>query len=912
MSPSPLRSLSTPALLLLAAAAVAASAVAQPQAPSETPVAVDWFWPGSTYDPAIPTFERVLGYRPAERIASHAELMAMFRALAEAAPERMRLFEYAESWQGRELVYAVIGSPANVARLDAIRAGMQALADPRATEPARAEELISELPTVVWLAYGVHGNEISSPDAAMLTAYHLLAAQDDPVVEEILAHAVVVVDPTQNPDGRDRFVANFRSSEGIEPDPDRLAAEHDEPWPGGRGNHYLFDLNRDWFALTQPETLGRVKALQEWYPQVFVDLHEMGGDSSYYFAPEAVPYNPHLAADQRGSLEIFGRGNATWFDRFGFDYFTREVYDAFYPGYGASWPAYFGAVAMTYEQASPRGLVLLRRDGRLLHFRDAVQHHFVASISTAQTAARHREKLLRDFWQYQRSAIDEGRSEAVRQIVLSPRGDDSAADKLAYLLTYQGVEVDRLDGASRICGRDFAAGSYVVDLAQPSKRLIRNLLDPEVPMEASFLEEQERRRARKLRDQIYDVTAWSLPKQFGVEATTCDAAPSGERSRVRSEETFHAVDPWTRPGRVADLTGGEAPVAYLVRWGSRSSARLLAAALRRGLVPISTDQPFVQGDRSYPGGSLVFTVADHPEHDLAALFARLATSTGAEVDVVATSWVDGGVNWGTGQAVRIRAPRVALAWDSPTSSLSAGAARYVLERQFGYPVTLVRAERLADPGLDLSRYNVLILPGSWGSYGRLFGDGARQNLERWVSRGGTLIAIESAIDLLTGEDGLLATERQTLEPEGEEAGVVLTSEEDLEAAITPDEQQPDSVAGVLLRAALDREHWLTAGLPDTVDVLYGGRAIYAPLELEDGVNVGRFAGPDELLSSGYLWSENRAALAYKPYLMLSEHGRGLVIAFVADPNQRAYLDGLNVLFLSAVFRGSAHTDPVRW
>ena len=290
---------------------------------------------------------------------------------------------------------------------------------------------------------------------------------------DILRDTVVVIDPMQNPDGRDRFIHQFTLAHGLSPDPDRISAEHDEPWPGGRTNHYLFDLNRDWFILTQPETRGRIRIIQEWYPVAFVDLHEMGSDGTYYFAPEAVPYNPHLAADQRASLQLFGRTNAGWFDRFGLDYFTREVYDAFYPGYGASWPSYFGSVAMTYEQASARGLVFRQYDGNHLTYAYAIRNHFLTSMGTAETVLVNREKFLTELYDYQVSAIDEGGSESVRAYIVPAQADQPAADKMAGLLVQQGVEVGRATGSFSACGVDYTAGSYVINLAQPAKRLVR-------------------------------------------------------------------------------------------------------------------------------------------------------------------------------------------------------------------------------------------------------------------------------------------------------------------------------------------------------------------------------------------------------------------------------------------------------
>jgi hypothetical protein len=285
-------------------------------------------WPGAQYDAAVPTVKKTLGYEPGERIAPHAHLMKYFEALAAAQPNRVKLIEYTRSWEGRKLILAVIGNEANMKRLPELQAGIKKLADPRKTTDADAQKLIASLPASVMLAYNVHGNEISGSDAAMVTAYHLLAAKGDKMVDSILANTLVMIDPTQNPDGRDRFVHNFEIAEGLEPVANPLAAEHAEPWPGGRTNHYMFDMNRDWFAMTQPETRGRIKTLLDWYPLVFVDLHEMGGDSTYYFAPEAIPYNPHIVKDQRDSLYWFGKNNAKWFDQFGFRYFTREVFDA--------------------------------------------------------------------------------------------------------------------------------------------------------------------------------------------------------------------------------------------------------------------------------------------------------------------------------------------------------------------------------------------------------------------------------------------------------------------------------------------------------------------------------------------------------------------------------------------------------
>ena len=294
------------------------------------------YWPGAVYDPSVPTAHKVLGYDLGDRVSPPDDVVKYMEALAAANPTRMKVWDYGKTWEGRRLIYAAIGSVSNIKRLNDIRDEMQRLADPRRTSDADAKRLIASLPAVIWLSYGIHGNEISSSDAALMTAYHLLASRGDKTVEQILSQVVVLIDPMQNPDGRNRFVHDNEVAEGLEPDPNPLAAEHSESWPGGRTNHYYFDMNRDWLAITQPEVRGQIDALKQWLPLVFVDLHEMGTDGTYYFAPDAPPINPDLTREQEANQEWFGKNNARYFDRLGFNYFTREVYDAFYPGYGAS------------------------------------------------------------------------------------------------------------------------------------------------------------------------------------------------------------------------------------------------------------------------------------------------------------------------------------------------------------------------------------------------------------------------------------------------------------------------------------------------------------------------------------------------------------------------------------------------
>lgn len=870
-------------------------------------------WPDVQYDASVPSFEQVLGYAPGGVISSHAQTRQYFDALQSARPEQVRIVPYAQSWEGRELYYVIIGSAAHMARLDSIQTDLQALADPRKTSATQAKTLIEKLPGTAWLSYAVHGNEISSTDAAMMTAYHLLAGTRDDDVQEILDNTLVFIDPLQNPDGRDRFVNAFRETQGLIPDTDRYSAEHDEPWPNGRTNHYHFDMNRDWIALTQPETRGRIEALLSWYPLVFVDLHEMGSDSTYYFAPETVPFNPHIDAAQRNKLTWFGQNNARWFDQFGIDYFTREIFDAFYPGYGASWPLYYGAVAMTYEQASVRGLEVRRRDGEEISYAESVRNHFLSSVSTIQTVARNRAAMLNDFYDYRQSAIEAGEKGPWRSYIFSGQPDPSAAQKLAALIGRQGVEVQQATATFKACGKEYPAGSFAIDLAQPSHRLARTLLDPDVALDSNFVAEQERRREKDLPDEIYDVTAWSLPLMFNVDMDRCKQALRGN--------FVDASQDWVRPGSFNATDNGEKAVAYLAPWGTQAAARLLTQSLRAGLTVKSTDKAFVKSGREYPAGTLIFSSADNPEN-LQQQLRQLGSDTGADIVAVANTWVEEGPNFGSDHVQTMVAPRIALAWDEPT--FAPGQTRYVLERQYGYPVTPIRTDALRRA--DLSRYQVLILPETRGSYSSALGESGVQRLRQWIQAGGTLITLGNATRLLAQNNlGLSdlqrerawqseATNKLAKAAESNKkptvTGTRLESSDALRQHLTPLSEGPDNVAGVLANTQRDADHWLAAGLPQALTVLLRGNEVYAPLRLDQGSNVLFYQGADDILAGGHLWEENRLQLAYKPYLTIEPKQRGYVIAFTADPNYRAYLDGLNVAFINAVFRAPAHAAVV--
>jgi len=909
------------------------------QVPDPAPLPSTPFFTGVRYDARIPTLQQVVGQDWGTEVSSHAEVETYLQALAAAAPDRLRLVPYGKSWEGRTLYYALVGAPTNLQRVETIQRGMQRLADPRGLADVDAEALVGDLPAVGWLANCVHGDEPSGTDAATFVLYHLLAAQGDPLVELVTKELLLGVDPLQNPDGRDRFVHSTRGARGRWPDATPLGAEHSQPWPGGRVNHALFDMNRDWFAMTQPETQARVRTFLSFWPLLYVDLHEMGGNSSYYFPPPAQPVNREITATQREWLVRYGRNNARWFDRYGFSYFTRESYDSFYPGYGEGWPTFHGSIGMTFEMASARGLVYRRRDEQLLHYRDGVMRHAVASMATLETLAKAPKEALRSFLQHRRAGVARGTEGAVKAYVFPDAGDRTRLARLMNLLLAQGIEVQRTTQAFTATAKSlrakaadaaapvaFAAGSYVVAMDQPASALATVLLQPHFDMEPEFLAEQKQREKKRRSLEFYDLTAWALPLLFGVDAYPLGERVPGPLQTLRAGEANAGAPP---------LREAPPQVAYVVAWGHNGAAALLAELLRLGVKVRSIDEAFVLDGVEYPAGSYVVRVHGQPP-ELHARMRELAAAHGVAPYCADSSWVERGPDFGTDEGLTLKVPRVAMAWDRPVVANSAGWLRYLLEQRYGVPVTPLRTHELGR--VELDRFTVLILP-EGSDYADVLGKRGTAAIQGFVERGGVLVTLGSASRWLMDKDvGLLASEAEPRQagkkageagkpaadqpatdkpaadkPAGDGAkegapkddaktakGTEAAAPFDYDAAIRPDKEAPPSTPGAILQVQVDGEHWLGFGYRGTASVVHDSANILTPVKLDRGTNVAIYAVADELVQAGFVFDDSRRQLPQKAYLVHQPRGRGHVVAFAEDPNVRAFADGLNLLLLNAV------------
>jgi hypothetical protein len=849
-------------------------------------------------DPKIPTLARVLSYAWAQEISAHADIERYVHALAAAAPDRCRLVRYGQSYQGKSLYYLIITSADNLKNIEAIRKQSLALADPRLTSADKAAEVAAQAPAVVWLAYCVHGNETSPSDAALLTAYHLLADQR-PKTRELLEKLVVVIDPLQNPDGRDRFVQYYRDRRGAYDQESPLAVDRLENWPGGRFNHYLFDMNRDWHLQTQQESAARVAAFLHWKPQIFVDAHEMGADSNFFFDPSADPYNPLTLPRQREWHVKIGRQQADEFDRHGFAYTTREVYDAFGPQYGSTWPFLHGSIGILWEQAGVRGRVVKRRDETKLHYHDGVRHHYISGLSTLSTAAKDRRQLLLDFYRNAADSVKLGEGGPVRAFFLLEGKRPARAAALARLLAKNGIEVRRVSEervaatADIVSGKageqSIPAGSYYVPLNQPAARLALTLLERHQEMGAEYIKRQEDRVKRGLADQFYDATAWSLPLAYDVSCLTASSPLQIASAPLETGPTPGKIIGADKPARVGYLVAGEDDnvLPALCQWlGQKLRVHVLSEPTRVGGV-------------AFGRGSLFLRVADNPE-SLHEKVVATAKAHGVVVHAADSAFVDAGAGLGGPHVHWIKPPRVLLLVDRP-ASYSVGHTWYLFDEVWRYPVTRVAGRSL--PQVDWSQFDVCILPQGTYTGAEAPPEDVVRRLKDWVQTGGTLVLVGGAAPWAAGEKvKLLPTKLEQRKSEEDKAAATPTKKDEEKSA---DQRPPWRVPGVFLKAKIDDDHFVTWGANREGPLFFSGDRIFAPLKEGDGKNLVAFGERKGLLVSGYCWPQTLDMLPGKPYVLYRSLGKGHVIAFADDPNHRAASPPLERLFFNAVFFGPA-------
>ncbi|MDX1546404.1 MAG: M14 family metallopeptidase [Rhodothermales bacterium] len=816
------------------------------------------------YDPAIPTPDEIIGHRIGEAHTTPPEVWMYFRAV-DAASDRVVVREHARSYEGQPLIHAVVTTPQNHARLEQIRAANVRLsAEPEAV----GDDALARMPAVVYQGYSIHGNEASGTEAAVLLLYHLAAGQG-PGIDEILENTVVLLDPLFNPDGRDRFTDWANRNRGTVPVTDPQDREHVEPWPGGRTNHYWFDLNRDWLPAAHPESQGRLRVFHHWRPQVLTDHHEMGSNATFFFQP-GVPSrtNPNTPQRNQDLTAEIATYHARILDRIGQPYYSEESFDDFYYGKGSTYPDINGAIGILFEQASSRAL-LRETDNGLLDYATSVRNQFATSLSTLEAVANMREQLLRHQRDFYREAGEVARREPVKGYVIGLDRGRTRAQLLAQTLQRHRIRVHELARDVDAGGETFRAGAaYVIPTDQPQGRLVKAVMERMTTFEDSI---------------FYDISTWTLPLAYDLDYA--------ELRRDVGGLAGAAIDSVRLDG--GGVVGGRTSVGYLMPWGRYFAPRALYRLQEAGIRAVLLTEPFsalIEGQERRFGRGVLYLSTDQRDADAATvhdLVRQVAAENHVTIYAVDSGLTPSGPDLGTrGGGGVLEQPVIALLTGSGTSAYNAGEAWHLLSDRFQIPVTLLDVDNTG--WADLSRYNTLVLAG--GSYNGL----DVEKVKGWVRSGGALVALDSGAEWAV-RNGFVELESRPFDSDSLFREV---SYADLSEA-----RGAQVVGGAIFEARLDTTHPLAFGLDETIPVFVRNRDDIFDPSAEPGTNVAVLT--DDPLLSGYLAEEQADRLSGSATLVADRMGRGRVILFMDNPNFRAFWYGTNALFLNAVFLGRA-------
>jgi hypothetical protein len=803
-----------------------------------------------------------LGYELGEHFTYHHQVVSYFNYVAETS-SMVELEYYGATNERRPLLVVYVSSPENIHRREDIR-----LNNLRRTGVATGTPS-NDNTAIVWLSYNIHGNESVSMEASMQTLFELVSPTH-PETKPWLENALVIMDPTINPDGRDRYANWFNQTVGAQFNPDPNSREHQEPWPGGRANHYLFDLNRDWAWQTQIESQQRGVLYQKWLPHVHGDFHEMGG-YRYYFLPAANPYHEKITQWQRDFQVTIGDNIARHFDKDHRLYFTREVFDLFYPSYGDTWPTYQGAIGMTYEQGGGgrAGLGILTERGDTLTLKDRISNQHLAGKATVEAVALAHDRVVSEFKKFYDDARNNPNTTYKSYILRVGNNHDNVAAMLD-LLDKQGITYGRAS-ATRVNAFDYSSGTtrniavtnndIVISMYQPKSTLANILLEPRTTIVDSL---------------TYDLTAWAVPYIYGVEAyaTTQRINPTGNARELLE---------------MASIQGFSEPVvAYLFKYNSFKDAQFLAALHKNGFSFRVSSTPFTTNGQEFDRGTIVVTPNgnkhmgsefDSKLRSLASDFHRIPVS-------VSSARSTSGVDLGSESVQHANKPSVVVLSGNGVSSLAFGEVWHFFEQQLHYPATVIDVNTINR--VDLTKYDVIILP-----EGRYTDFLSSEKLSEWISAGGRLIAMEGAVSQLSSLKGFSGLKTKELpEPDDSlDARLRIYGNQEREA-------MKYSLAGGIFKVTVDNTHPLAFGYSNTYFTLKRSTNSYE--YLSKGWNVGHV--PANGLVGGFVGSEIIKNLEESFNFGVVNMGRGQIVAMVDNPLFRGFWYNGRLLFTNAVFQ----------
>ena len=901
------------------------------------------FYPGGTYDASTPKPNDFASAPIGQWPIRYAELVAYLQAVAKSS-DRVRLETCGRTFEGRDLYNVFISSAENIKNLEDIRQRMDkvASADGLKTD-ADLETMVTDLPSVAWLGYSIHGDEISGTDAATQLIYQLTAGTDATTLN-LLKNVIIIIVPSENPDGRERYLSMLQTYRGNVPNYDRSSLQHRGVWPWGRGNHYLFDLNRDLIVATQPETGGKLATILKWHPQLVVDAHEMGADGTFLFSPPREPINYNTPSNILKWWPRFAEKQGQALDSNGWPYYTGEWNDQWFPGYTSAWPSFFGAIGILYEQAGVDGSMVRQDDNYVLSYHEAINHHFTSSLSNLNMLAGNRVEILRDYARARREIVSQGKKSGLAFVIV-PGKDLVKLNRCLDGLLQQGIRVERASQAFTLATAmnvlheqtnsvTCPAGSYIIRTSQEQGALAKAVMEFDHHLKPDFLADERRELEKNGDTKMYEVSAWSVLLGFNVDAYQTTAAIS-----VPTEPMTVTTAP------AGSLISGDAGYGFVINMEGENTYKALNRLFENNLVVYASEKPFTLDNRTFDAGSLLLRKRGNPS-DLATILGKIAGDVGINIYGTNTGMPSKGSYFGAPTFRLLQRPTVAILAGDPVDFTDFGSIWFAIDRQLEIPQSLISVSSISYA--SLSQYNVIILPDAWGgSLGRMLGKGGTERLKRWVSDGGTLICIGSsaawAADTSTGlsqvrlrhqvldqlSDYQTELERQVKAEAPVVDTMALWHPEKVAPPESKAEQKPASKEeiqkqdewlqrffprGVIMRADLATDDWMAFGLHRDVPVM-----VYTQDAFMTGPSVNttaRFSvDPNELRLSGLLWPEARTRWAGTAYATHERSGNGQLILFGGNPNMRAYFYGTRQLLLNAVLygpgMGSSFDEPYK-
>ena len=810
----------------------------------------------------LKTADAFLPHKIGDKFTPHYQLNSYFEYLAANAPTTMRLEKYGLTNEDRPLQIAIFSSTANMARLEQIRINNLRLAGMADGQPD-----ISNPIAIVWISMSVHGNEASGSEASMLLGYDL-ATQTDPKIREYLQNTVVILDPSLNPDGYDRYTHWNRSVSNLLKNTHAEAREHREPWPGGRVNHYYFDLNRDWAWATQMETRQRLAVYQRWLPHVHPDIHEQGINDPYYFAPAAEPMHELITPWQRDFQGEIGENNARHFDNNGWMYFTKEVFDLFYPSYGDTYPTFNGAIGMTYEQGGgPRGgLAIEIQNGDTLTLHDRILHHYTTSLSTIEVSSKSARPLVENFKEYFRKTSTQPQGQ-YKAFVIRERNDPNKINTLCALLDLHKISYGRVGaGLSGIRAFDFSSGKETSVSINPNDIVISAYQPHSVLVQALF--EPEPRLADSL---TYDITAWALPFAHGLAAY----ALKERLEPKRSWEKYVAPE----------VRLAASPYAWCVHRHSLAEAIFLGQLLQKGVKVRTAMQPFDMVDQHFAAGTYVINRGDNRsiQTELDGLVKSAALASNVELHPIFTGYATKGSDLGSDNFRLIKQPEVAIVYGDNVDENAYGHTWFFFEQEAQYPITPIEFTRIGSA--DLGQFTTLIFAN--GRYN--LEENQLESIQKWIRSGGRLIALEGAVKAFADKDGFDLKSKEAPKKDS----TILRKP----FVVRQRDGLSDGIPGAIVQTKVDITHPMGFGLPATYFSLKTNADMYqmpenadAPIKVEA-----------DYLSFGFIGSRVKPQIKNTPVVVVQSMGQGSAVFFVDNPLFRSFWEAGKLVFANAVF-----------